>query len=372
MDSRDLHVIVIGGSLAGAAAAVVLGRAAVPVTVVDKSEFPRRKPCGEGLCSLGIRSLEALGVYLSKDKGAIWPYKAYEVFSRGREFRIEAPWGGVGIQRFDLDSLVLERARAFSSVTIVTGERAAVTPDLQVVIGGQRVSASHILVADGAGSKVAHSLEAIERRYGRALNAASAMYRGRFSYDGDSIMVTVGDGFELYATRVGEELLNLSVLADTPRTGRGGDAQVALRAFFIDRPETKEIFGRLGFSGDLVTPVEGRAHIGNVRRELRSDKVILVGDAREEFDPCGGMGMTHAVMSGVSAAESILRCISGASHAEAARWREVKERSFANPMRTFTKITKGGLTTAKKFPWMLGIINNSVVRKTLLALTKGL
>lgn len=372
MDSRNLNVIVIGGSIAGAAAAIVLGQSGVPVTVVEKSEFPRRKPCGEGLCSLGIRSLEAIGVHLPKDRTMIWPYKAYEVSASRREFRIEAPWGGVGIQRFDLDALVLERARAFSSVTVVTGERAEVTADLRVTIGSQRVRASYILVADGSGSKVARSLGATETRYGRSLNAASAMYRGRFSYDGDSIKVTVGDSFELYATRVGEELLNLSVLADTPRSGRRSDTQGDLRAFFTNRPETKEILERLGFNGEIVTPVEGRAHIGNVRRELRSDKVILVGDAREEFDPCGGMGMTHAVMSGVAAAESIIKRLTGDSYAEASRWREARERSFSNPMRTFTKLSKGGLTTAKRFPWMLGIINNGVVRKTLLALSKGL
>lgn len=58
---RTADVIVIGAGPGGCAAATLLARAGVNVVLADKAAFPRDKICGDGLTTLSLRELEALG-----------------------------------------------------------------------------------------------------------------------------------------------------------------------------------------------------------------------------------------------------------------------------------------------------------------------
>jgi flavin-dependent dehydrogenase len=49
VSADDADVVIAGGGLAGCATALALARAGHSVVCVDKAEFPRDKPCGEGL-----------------------------------------------------------------------------------------------------------------------------------------------------------------------------------------------------------------------------------------------------------------------------------------------------------------------------------
>jgi hypothetical protein len=54
-------VLVVGAGPAGRRAAITLQRAGQRRLVVDKARFPRDKCCGDGLTTLALRELEALG-----------------------------------------------------------------------------------------------------------------------------------------------------------------------------------------------------------------------------------------------------------------------------------------------------------------------
>ena len=45
----DSPILVVGAGPAGATAARTLARAGVPVRLLDRSHFPRNKPCGGGI-----------------------------------------------------------------------------------------------------------------------------------------------------------------------------------------------------------------------------------------------------------------------------------------------------------------------------------
>lgn len=57
------EVIVVGAGPAGSAAATVLARAGRDVLLVDHTEFPRDKPCGDGMSPMVTAELEKLGVW---------------------------------------------------------------------------------------------------------------------------------------------------------------------------------------------------------------------------------------------------------------------------------------------------------------------
>jgi len=45
----DYDVIIVGAGPAGSAAAIPLAQAGQKVLIVDSSEFPREKPCGDAI-----------------------------------------------------------------------------------------------------------------------------------------------------------------------------------------------------------------------------------------------------------------------------------------------------------------------------------
>jgi flavin-dependent dehydrogenase len=54
-------VLIVGGSLAGAATAIHLARAGRSVLLLERSQGYRRKACGEGLSPRGVAELDRLG-----------------------------------------------------------------------------------------------------------------------------------------------------------------------------------------------------------------------------------------------------------------------------------------------------------------------
>src|SRR5262245_46878487 len=60
------HVIVVGGGPAGATAARSLAVAGVSVLLLDRSAFPRNKPCGGGISTRVLRRFSYLDHALSR------------------------------------------------------------------------------------------------------------------------------------------------------------------------------------------------------------------------------------------------------------------------------------------------------------------
>lgn len=58
----NVDVLIIGGGLAGLAAAIHLSQKGKVVTVVEKSAYPRHKVCGEYISNEIIPYLESLGM----------------------------------------------------------------------------------------------------------------------------------------------------------------------------------------------------------------------------------------------------------------------------------------------------------------------
>src|SRR5215216_3998654 len=113
----DADVIVVGGGPAGSVSAWLLAERGHRVLLLDKARFPRHKACSEYVNPAGARLLAELG--LAGDLQALGAHRmeAMLIHAPGghrflADFGVAEPGSAaIGLSRFRLDSLLLERAR---------------------------------------------------------------------------------------------------------------------------------------------------------------------------------------------------------------------------------------------------------------------
>lgn len=342
----DYDVVIVGASLAGSAAAIESARNGLKVAIVDRATFPRRKPCGEGLSPLGLKQLEHLGILDRALDLPHIPYSGYRIVVGRSEKFVRAPVsGGITVQRYHLDAAVLERALEMQLVSPFLGQKVEKIDGTTVRLSDRELRANKIILACGGNSALLKSIRCKVKRYGPSRAGISMLFEGRFSRPVDWITIIVKPTFEIYCTPLAEGFLNISLLKRSE--GRADIHQILGDTVFMD-----EIFARCFFSGERVHPPQGRANIGNVKRICMDPNLILAGDALEEFDPIGGMGMSHALMTGIQAAHQILCESELASHMAVST--RLQQKAISS-MRLFTRLTYRTLMGAKYFPPLLSL-----------------
>src|SRR3954453_21860746 len=67
----DADVIVVGAGPGGSAAAYGLAQAGIDVLLLEKTEFPREKVCGDGLTPRAVKSLVDMGIDTGEANGFV-------------------------------------------------------------------------------------------------------------------------------------------------------------------------------------------------------------------------------------------------------------------------------------------------------------
>ncbi len=119
--SGETLTAIIGGGLAGSAAAIHLARAGHPATLIEQHPAPRHKVCGDFLSAEGLDSLRTLGLD-PLSLGAV-PLATLRLASGRRLTEAPLPFPAASLTRFALDEALLQHAAAHPSVTLVRGQR---------------------------------------------------------------------------------------------------------------------------------------------------------------------------------------------------------------------------------------------------------
>lgn len=299
------QVGIIGASIAGSACAIELAKKGISVLVLDRHRFPRRKACGEGLSHLAAPLLRQLGISddLVTDEGAkLFGYHFASPRACGvrtATCRVDSQRiRGWGISRRTLDSALVSKLRQLPEATVVTEEtvRSLLRADRswELVTQSSRVATQFIVVASGANP------QAICRSFIKETHSATPRV-GLTSYgvlksDAPLKVVTLipfRDG-EIYITPLAGAAINVSV--------------VGCPDFVQSCRDPLDLEKIISDSTKLTLTLEatslGAGHFG-ARHQSLDPHLYLVGDAYESFDPLCGMGMTHALASGIQAAHAI-------------------------------------------------------------------
>ncbi|GAA2013001.1 hypothetical protein GCM10009818_26770 [Nakamurella flavida] len=291
-------VIVVGAGPAGCAAAAA-ARQADPVArvlLLDRTDFPRDKVCGDGIAAQAWDALRDLGF----DTGAV-----AEGYPSLRRLRLTGPGGPVAERDMAHPVHVVPRrvfdARLVADVTArgvelrrhrVTG--VVVRTDGVEVDGLLRARA--VIGADGAESLVRRAAGVPAPRSGTV--AVALRGYAPVPADARTQMITMTDRrWPAYAWNfpVGDGTANVGYghLLDGPPVSRAEMAESLHRLL----PDVGEVQGLRGHRLPLST---GRPRIPDGR-------VLLVGDAQSLIHPLTGEGIYYAIVSGALAGGAAVR-----------------------------------------------------------------
>ena len=334
-------VVVIGASLAGTATAIELARSGIPVRLIDKGLFPRRKPCGEGLSARGRTELLKIGFDVTARGCEHNMLAGYRIITGKSRLTIAERSGITGIARANLDYHLIQYASSFPSIDIVLGKRAAIDDAenglFKINVDGHTFHSRIVIIADGSQSPTLRALGRPPPRSPRArLGTSSAwtIQEGRLPPYVHTLMVPGG---EIYLTPTSDRTLNISALGH-----RSLVQPMAHEETLKNRIE--EIAPRLGLTLSLLSPPISCGPINSTHRGAHFRGAFVVGDACETFDPCAGLGMTHAVLSGRLAASHITRAFSSSPVAtELAAYARARHQQVRD-IRGFTRLTSATMS----------------------------
>jgi geranylgeranyl reductase family protein len=309
-------VIIVGAGPAGSTAAASLARRGRDVLLLDRAEFPRDKPCGDGIPPGTVGILNDLGMGDALRTAGFAPVRAVRLVSgAGRDFRMEftprrADSEFLIAPRVQFDELLRRHAVACGARFECAHAREALLEDGRIAgVRAQQngdvrdLRARVVIGADGATSVMARSLS---RRKARETERGVAI---RAYLDG---VTTLPATVEFHFSRelapgygwvfpLGARRANVGVILRADRFKRRGVSLERLLHRFL---ASRDVSARLEGGARPVDVASWQLPYATPGSPARAfDGALLVGDAGHFVDSVTGEGIHHAVVSAAIAAE---------------------------------------------------------------------
>ena len=321
MESERYDAVIVGASLAGCTAAILLGRAGVSVGLVERRADPAafKRICGHFIQSSAVPAMQRIGLLDAVERAG----------ARRCRPLLRTRWGWidprghsslprcVNIRRERLDPLLRGMAADAPGVELIAGWSAG-----RLLADGDRVAGVEVHDPNGhARSLRARLVVAADGRDSQIARLAKVRTRtsphGRFSYAGyyegppppgapdGSVWMLDPQWAAAFPTDSGLTMYGCMPTKDRlPEFRR--DLEGALTSFIADLPDAPPIL-----ESRRVGPIIGKIEMPNVRRDPVGPGLALVGDASLATDPLWGVGCGWAFQTAEWLADGVAPALAG-------------------------------------------------------------
>ncbi len=327
----NAEVVVVGAGPAGSAAAVALARAGRSVLLLDRSAFPRDKPCGDLIGARALAQARRLGI----DEAVVQEYPPLvgaTVTADGGALDL-VPTGALGKRLLARsDARVIPR-QVFDAAMVAAAVGAGaelrrltvreVGPWLeggrdvvgQDAAGEVRLRARGVVLAGGYGCRVAADLASGEERVTgqrttepargvamRGYFSGVASPPGRIVFSLDD-WVLPGYGWVFPLPNGGANVGVGTLVRDGGEQGRPEHLRLLYQRFTRDpaSPASPWLAVATAVGGPRAWPLD----LGPRRRRLVADGAMVAGEAAALVGPLTGAGIAFALESGERAGETL-------------------------------------------------------------------
>jgi geranylgeranyl reductase family protein len=308
-------VVIAGGGPAGSAAAIALAQAGLNALIVDKSQFPRNKACGEYVSAGAVEQLRALGLE-SVLAPLAFPVEGIRLNGNGVRVELRFSKTGWSLPRARLDDELLRsaisRGVAFLQARVedVREEAPGSLVTVREPSGETRtLRARFVIGADGAQSIVARKCGLSVAVRGEQRFALGGHYGGLRDLDRFVEMFVEGSSYFAVNPFDAAHANIMVIVREKDLSARKNDVDEFIR----ERARA--------LSGDAArfagAQLEGkRVAVGPLAHSTRgvtAANVLLAGDAAGFIDPFTGQGVYLALRGGIAAARAVAAAVAAAS-----------------------------------------------------------
>ncbi len=315
---HNYDIIIVGSGPAGCACALSLKGSGLRVLVIDKSNFPRDKVCGDAIPNTVSKALRMLDEkYLAAlrafpEKVSIDSCKV--VAPSGKFVTLHFKLEGYASMRMEFDHFMVNLAKKESQATFITGEEikdvtvsnshVEVTTDK-----GNSFSSQLIIGCDGAHSVLNKKLTSTKVDHNHYIGAVRAYYKNVKGLQPNTMEIHLVKGF------MPGYFWIFPLTNNTCNTGFGmvstsiSSKKINLRKSLLEIVKNSEtIRERFTDAVAMEDPIGYGLPTGSRKVQISGERFMLAGDAASLIDPATGEGIGNAMISGIKAGQHAIKC----------------------------------------------------------------
>ncbi|WP_121808678.1 NAD(P)/FAD-dependent oxidoreductase [Mucilaginibacter kameinonensis] len=296
-------VIVIGGGLAGLFNAILLNRAGLQVTVIEKKTYPMHRVCGEYISNEVIPFLSSLDIDLNQLNVA--RINRLEVTAAsGTKLSQKLDLGGFGLSRFTFDNYLYQKA-INEGVKVLVGTRVEdihfIDEQFELVTPGETLTAP---LAIGSFGKRSNLDQKLKRPFFYKRSPYLAVkFHLQMDFPQDLIQLNnYKDGYCGVSKTDGDRYC-MCYMAHRDDLRKYGSLQALEENVIRKNPYLDEIFRNAKF---LLDKPEVINEISFEKKAPVDNHILMSGDTAGMIAPLCGNGMTMAIHSAKILSEKIV------------------------------------------------------------------